>query len=156
LGYAGIQRFLGLSPDKGFSPNPVPKKHIPQLGKLCTWLYGNKEQQQRPVVRSQNPDLRNLDEVLQSGKGVAALQHGMPLEVCLKLSRGDERLLKEALVTAEQTLKEARGYMPTGYTGDKVMLQTARAVEKLATSITEEMETWHTTNGQTTQKKHTR
>ena len=154
LGYAGIQRFLGLLPDKGFLPNPVPKKHIPQLGELCAWLYGSKKQNMRPVVKSQNPDLRYLDEVLQSGKGVAALQHGMPLEVCLKLSRGDERLLKEALVTAEQTLKEARGYMPTGYTGDTVMLQTAKTVQKLAVSITEEMETWHRTNGQITPKKH--
>jgi hypothetical protein len=94
-----------------------------------------------------------LDEVLQSGKGVAALRLGMPLEVCLKLSRGDERLLREALVTAEQGLKEARGYMPTGYTGDTEMLQTAKAVHRLAASITEEMETWHKTNGQTEQKK---
>jgi hypothetical protein len=80
----------------------------------------------------------------------------MPLEVCLKLSRGDERLLREALVTAEQTLKEARGYMPTGYAGDPVMLQTARTIQKLAASITDEMETWHKTNGQTTQKKRRR
>jgi hypothetical protein len=153
LGYAGIQRFLGLSADKGFSPNPVPKGHVSQLGELCTWLYGSRKQQKRPVVQSQNPDLRYLDEVLQSGKGVAALRLGMPLDVCLKLSRGDERLLREALVAAEQALKEARGYMPTGYTGDKEMLQTAKAVQKLATSITEEMETWHETNGQTAQKK---
>ncbi len=153
LGYAGIQRFLGLSTDKGFSRNPVPKAHVQQLGELCAWLYGSKKQKKRPVVQSQNPDLRYLDEVLQSSKGVAALRLDMPLDVCLKLSRGDERLLREALVAAEQALKEARGYMPTGYAGDNEMLQTARAVQKLATSITDEMEAWRETDGQTTQKK---
>jgi len=153
LGYAGIQRFLGLSADKGFSPNPIPKGHVSQLGELCTWLYGSKRQKKRPIVQSQNPDLRYLDEVLQSGKGVAALRLDMPLDVCLKLSRGDERLLREALVAAEQALKEARGYMPTGYTGDKETLQTAKVVHKLAMSIKEEMETWHETNGKKTKKK---
>ena len=153
LGYAGIQRFLGLSANKGFARNPVPNDHVPRLSEICIWLYGSKKQQKRPVIQSQNPDLRYLDEVLQSGNGVAALRRGMPLDVCLKLSRGDERLLREALVTAEQALKEARGYMPTGYTGDREMLQTAKVVHKLAMSIKEEMETWHETNGKKTKKK---
>jgi len=147
LGYAGFQRFLALPADKGFGPNPIPKSHIGHLGEICTWLYGSKKNKTRPVVQSQNPDLRLLDEVLQTTKGVAALRQEMPLEVCLKLSRGDERLLREAMVLTEQTLKEARGYMPTGYTGDKDMLATARTVHKLAKSIADEMEAWHETNG---------
>lgn len=153
LGYAGVQRFLGLPADRGFAPNPVPKGHVAQLGELCAWLYGSKKEQKRPVVQSQNPDLRYLDEVLQSSKGVSALRLGMPLEVCLKASRGDERLLREALVAAEQALKAARGYMPTGYNGDKEMLQTARAIHKLAQSITEEMETWERPDGKAKQSK---
>ncbi len=156
LGYAGIQRFLGLSADKGFSQNPVPRGCVPQLGELCIWLYGNKKRQTRPVVQSQNPDLRNLDEVLQSNRGVSALRLGMPLDMCLKLSRGDERLLREALVAAEQALKEARGYMPTGYTGDKEMLQTAKTVSKVAIAIAEEMEGWQGKNDQTSRKKSNR
>jgi hypothetical protein len=153
LGYGGVQRFLGLPADRGFAPNPVPKSHVAQLGEVCAWLYGSKKEQKRPVVQSQNPDLRYLDEVLQSSKGVSALRLDMPLDVCLKASRGDERLLREALVTAEQTLKNARGYMSTGYNGDKEMLQTATAIRKLAQDIEEEMETWNTTDGKTMPRK---
>jgi hypothetical protein len=76
----------------------------------------------------------------------------MPLDVCLKLSRGDERLLREALVVAENALRAAKGYVPTGYTGDEDMLQTARSISKLATSVAEEMETRQESNGQTNRK----
>ena len=128
LGLAGIQGFIGLRANKGFGPDPVPASHLAQLGELCAWLYGSRKGRRRPVIRSQNPDLRNLDEVLSSKKGVAGLRQDLPLEICLKLTRGDERLLREALVVAEQALREAKGYIPTGYSGDVEMLHTARAV----------------------------
>lgn len=147
IGYGGFQRFLALPADKGFGAAPIPKARISRLGEVCRWLYGSRKNNTRPVVQSQNPDLRRLDEVLQNSKGVAALRQEMPLEVCLKLSRGDERLLREAMVLAEQTLKEARGYIPTGYTGDNDMLAAARVVRRLAESIADEMEAWPDENG---------
>ena len=52
----------------------------------------------------------------------------------------DERLLREALVLAEQTLKEARGLIPNGYKGDSDLLENARAISLLAGSIHDEME----------------
>jgi hypothetical protein len=139
LGYAGIQRFLGLTADRGFRPNPVPKSKLANVGQFCVWLYGSKQQNIRPVIRSQNPDLRNLDEVLRHRDGLAALRAGLPLETSLKASRGDDRLLREALVLAEQTLKEARGLIVTGFTSASDLLSNARAVHLLAESIHTEM-----------------
>ena len=90
LGYSGFQEFLGLASEKGFKPNPVPRSRLGHLKELCLWLYGSKEQEKAPLVRSPNPDLRNLDEVLHSENGLAALRSGLPLESALKASRGDE------------------------------------------------------------------
>lgn len=140
LGLAGMQDFLGLKAEKGFEPDPVPKKKLDNLREVCVWLYGSKSENRRPVVRSQNPDLRYLDEVLRSEDGLAALRAGLPLETCLKASRGDERLLHEAMVLAEQKLKEARGFIPTGYHGDSELLVKARAILTIAQSIYDEME----------------
>lgn len=109
LGYVGIQEFLGLTPERGFKPNPVPKSGLDNLGELCLWLYGSKAQNKPPLIRSQNPDLRNLDEVLRSENGLAGLRGGLPLETAIKASRGDERLFLEAMVLAEQKIKEAEG-----------------------------------------------
>jgi hypothetical protein len=140
LGYAGFQEFLGLTSEKGFKPNPIPKDRLDNLGEVCLWLYGSKAQEKAPLIHSQNPDLRNLDEVLKSKNGLAALRSGLPLETSLKAGRGDERLLREALVLAEQKLKEARGLVPTGYTGDAELLKKAEAVNLIAQSILDDME----------------
>lgn len=143
LGYTGIQDFLGLTAEKGFKTNPIPKTKLDNLGELCLWLYGSKEQDKAPLIRSQNPDLRNLDEVLRTENGLAALRGGLPLETSLKASRGDERLLLEAMVFAEQKLKEARGLILTGYHGDSELLRKADAISIIAQSIFEEMDAAH-------------
>ncbi len=139
LGYGGIQEFLGLKSEEGYKPDPVPKSKLSNLGELCLWLYGSKKQEKEPVVRTQNPDLRHLDEVIRSHNGIAALRAGLPLETSLKASRGDERLLREAMVLAEQKLKEARGVIITGYRGDSDLLQKAKDINQIAGKIYEEM-----------------
>ncbi len=140
LGYANIQNFLGITPEKGFGTEPVPKKKIENLKELCLWLYGSKKQNKEPAIRSQNPDLRKLDEVLGSQNGVSALRGGLPLDTSLKASRGDERLFREAMVLVEQKLKEARGLVLTGYHGDSDLLSKAKNISLIAESIFVEME----------------
>ncbi len=141
LGYENIQTFLGITPDKSFAPNPVPKPNLNKLGELCLWLYGSKKDSREPVVRSQNPDLLRLNEALGEKNGVAALRGGLPLATALKASRGDPRLLREALVLAEQHLKEARGYVPLGFTGnDSELLSKAKGIAIIAQTIADEME----------------
>jgi hypothetical protein len=140
LGYSNIQTFLGLPADKGFSPNPVAKKHLDHLRELCLWLYGSKKLKKEPVVRSQNPDLRNLDETLATPNGIAALRSGLPLETSLNASRGDERLLREAIIVAEQKMKDARGLVLTGFVGDSDLLNRAKAIQTIANSLFEEMQ----------------
>jgi hypothetical protein len=135
LGYSGIQEFLGLGPDQGFSKNPVPEENVENLIQLCRWLYGSKADRMPPVIRSQNPDLRQLDEVLRSKDGEIALRSGLALDTALNISRGDKRLLREALVLGEQKLREARGLVDTGYEGEEDLLKKARDIEKLARGI---------------------
>jgi hypothetical protein len=140
LGYSNIQAFLGLPAEKGFQENPVPKTHLENLRELCLWLYGSKKENKEPVIRSQNPDLRKLDETLGNKTGIASLRSGLPLETSLKASQGDERLFREAMVVAEVKLKDARGYVLTGFTGDADLLNRARTIQTLAESIFAEME----------------
>ncbi len=138
LSYRGFQEFLKLSQDK-LKPNPVSKTKLKELGELCEWLYGSKQKEIQPLIERQNPDLRRLEEVLQGKNGVAALRRGMPLSVALDISRGDERLFRESMVSAKQELQEARGKMITGYEGETDLLETAKDVNKLAENIYKEM-----------------
>lgn len=141
LGYAGIQAFLGLPRgDRTIGKRrPVPSDHIHQLGELLVWLYGRKSDNTPPVVQSQNPDLRRLDEVLRSKEATAALRKGLPLTVSLDISKGDELVFRESLVGAKQNLQKARGTVLTGYDGSGDLLQTADDIVELSTSVREDM-----------------
>lgn len=139
LDYPGVEKFLGLPPDDGFRQRPVPPSKMKNLGELCIWLYGSKSRGKPPVVESQNPDLRILDDVLLSKDGVAALRRGLPLTVARDIGKGDEKLFREALVAAKQSLQEARGKLLTGYKGEIDLLVTAQEISELAGSIREEM-----------------
>jgi hypothetical protein len=143
LGYSGIQEFLGLprGEDKTVGKRrPVPRAHVKHLGEFLTWLYGRKSDSTAPVVQSQNPDLRNLDTVLKSAQAVAALRKGLPLAVSLEISKGDDRVFRESLVAAKQNLQSARGRVLSGYQGNEDLLETARDIAELSSSLLDEME----------------
>jgi hypothetical protein len=63
----GYRDFLGLPEEwraDDPTPNPVPKKYLENLKQLLIWLYGSKSDQIKPVILSQNPDIKNLAAVL--------------------------------------------------------------------------------------------
>jgi len=141
LGYVGIQGFLGLPRgDRTIGKRrPVPPERIRQLGEFLVWLYGRESDGTLPVIRSQNPDLRRLDEVLKNKEATAALRKGLPLSVSLEISKGDERVFRESLVSAKQSLQKARGTVLTGYDGNEDLRQTAEDVLELSRSLIEDM-----------------
>lgn len=139
LDYPGIEKFLGLPRDDGYKQKPVPQSKVRNLGELCIWLYGSKSRGKSPVVESQNPDLRILDDVLLSKDGVAALRRGLPLTVARDIEKGDEKLFREAIIAAKQSLQEARGKLLTGYKGEIDLIATAQDISELAGKIHEEM-----------------
>ena len=130
---------MGIIPKKEYTPTPVPQKKLSELGELCLWLYGSKSKHKAPLVKSQNPDLRYLDEALQSKDGEAALRSELGIEVALKISRGENRLLRESLVLAEQTLREVRGLVLDGYEGEEDLIRKSEAIHLLSDRILDEM-----------------
>jgi len=140
LDYEGIASFIRLQEESAEAREPVPKGRIQQLGEVCTWLFGDKGLSKPPVVESQNPHLRQLDEVLKSQKGVASLRAGLPLGVALEVSYGDERVFQSALIQAKEALQKARGTLTTGFEGDEDLLRLGRDVLDLARDLYEEMD----------------
>lgn len=142
LGYANIRKFLGLPVGERTigKQKPVPKKHEKELGELLVWLYGKRSEDIRPVVESQNPDLRRLDEVLGAETSTIALRKGLPLPVALDISKGDDRVLRESLIAAKQALQKARGTVVTAYKGQGELLEMAADISTLAQTLLNDME----------------
>lgn len=66
------RHYLGLPESTGLlDENPVDQDHRDQLMQLMVWLYG--QDRQPAVIRSQNPDLKRLAEVLPNRTAVAML-----------------------------------------------------------------------------------
>ena len=135
LGYDGITGFLSLESSDPENPDPVPGDRITELGELCVWLYGDRKREIPPVVKSQNPHLRQLDEVLKSKEAVAALRAGNELSLALDLGRPPAAVLEESLRNAKRELQRARDYMATGYNGSGELLIAVGTTTDLAYDI---------------------
>jgi len=140
LDYEGIASFIDLRDESAESSTPVPKARLKDLGELCRWLYGDKTLDLPPQVESQNPHLRQLNEVLQSKQAIASLRAGLPLSVALDVSYGDERVFHSSLVQAKEALQKARGTMSTGFHGEKDLLQLAEQITDLACDLLDDMD----------------
>lgn len=139
LGYEGIREFLGIKNGSRNERRPVPKAKIKALAQLLVWLYGSREGNIQPLVQTQNPHLRQLDEALRSPRGIAALRSHQSLQSAVNAARGDARLLLDSLIGAEKNLREAKGYFSTGYSGQQDVVETINNVRSLAVSLEEEL-----------------
>ncbi len=140
LDYEGISSFIKLRDESDESSEPVPPRRIKALGELCTWLFGDKSLDLPPKVESQNPHLRQLNEVLRSEEATASLRAGLPLSSALEVSYGDERVFHNALIQAKDALQKARGTLSTGYHGEDELLRLGNTIIELANDLVDEME----------------
>lgn len=133
LGYENIRKFLALNTSDRTKRNPVKPKKKKELGELLEWIYGDKSQKIEPRMRSQNPDLRILDQSIGSPRGLKALRSGLPLQDAKDASDGEEVLLDTAIRQAKYHLQRAHAYFPLGFdSDDDEMAQTIAEVAKLA------------------------
>lgn len=144
--YTGIQRegirdFISLPSAEEENKNPVPKEKLENLGELLEWMYGSKRNETQAVIKSQNPDLKYLDNVLKSKEGTYALRSGESLSYAYELSRSSDSLFEENLLATKRTLQKARAHLTTGYEGEENLLKVAGSVANLADDLYREMET---------------
>ena len=139
IGYDGIASFIGLSPETEEAEDPVPAQKRDELRELCLWLYGSRKLEVRPVIRSQNPDLRNLDSVVAHREAVAALRAGRELSLAVEISKPASTVFEASLHAAKRELTKARSLLSTGYDGSEQLLRVADDVADLANDLYEEM-----------------
>jgi hypothetical protein len=140
LDYAGFQQHLGLRKDAGYETNPIAKEYLDNLKELMVWLFGSREENKAPVVKSQNPDLKRLDDVLKNEKALTALRAGLGLEVAHQLSEGDDIRFRESLTRAKYELQQSKGLVVTGFRGERDLVNLVEDISDIAKSLLLEME----------------
>lgn len=134
-----FQRFLGITQDRWTKPSPVPKSKFGELEELMTWLYGRRSTNTQPAVRTQNPDLNMLRNVISKPAALSLLRSRHSLDAAYETSIGDKRRFRDALTVSKEELQKAKSTVTTGYTGESDLMETADDIVALASTIRAEM-----------------
>ncbi len=134
----GYRRYLGLDDEsRSAEPkeNPVSADRFPELQQLMLWLFGSDSDAVPAVIRSQNPHIKQLGEVLDNPKARKIMLESNDLpraysEVDSPL-RQFERSLVQAHGATEDSLKKA-----SAYTGeDRTLLELAEEIQRNAGNL---------------------
>ena len=110
LSYSEFTDYLGMPrPQRNEDPSrdPVDRDHYRELGFILKWLYGSKEQEIQPVVRSQNPDLGKVRDVLKSKSGTRVLEQTSDLADALITSTPKDIRFSKHIIEANKELRSA-------------------------------------------------
>ena len=140
LDYEGFRAFLKLANKESETEDPVNRSRLKELGEVCIWLWGDSRDKTPPLIKTQNPNLRQLDRVLASSQAVATLRLNQGLEVAYEVSKGDDIVFSEALQDAKNSLVKAQGRVSSGYKGEPHLLDLAEIVAGMADDLLHTME----------------
>ena len=141
--YTAISRtdymnYLGLGKSwAGLKPNLelVPEDKLECLGFVLVWMFGSKEKGKKPLVRTQNPDIKRLGEVLDDKNALRILRSEENLDEAHMATKSSEDNLYDSLRNAQRHLAIAATNLD-GYDGkDSGLLRMAKNVANAAKAI---------------------
>lgn len=142
--------FLGLEEAwTRFDPkqDPIPKENLDRLREVLRWLYGSKESDIRPVILSQNPDIRRLGEVLENPEALTELRASRSLDEAHFSTAPANQRFSESLIRARSEVRDASNNL-RGFDGREQslvgiaedILETARALHARMAEKVKEVE----------------
>ncbi len=140
LQYKGFSSYLSLRDEEEDTTEFVPKEKLENLEEVLLWLYGSKKADIEPIIQSENPDLRQLEAVLQHTEAVAALGADGSLAKALELTIPRESLFEEELFSIKRGLVHARGLATEGFDGSDPILDLAKSISRLAQDLNLDLE----------------
>lgn len=137
MNYESMQRYLELDLSEA-KQNPVPEDKLDKLEEVLTWILGSKKKSLPAVVKSQNPGIRQLCQVLEKPDAVQLLRAGNTLEVAFEGSKEGVDVLYEAIVDARNKLEKALSKIAS-YDGNEDLLKTVINLADSADSLYKSM-----------------
>ena len=134
---ASVREFLGVADEDPSSPpqkNPIPKNHLPQLGQMMSWLYGQEQKNEPTLIQSQNPDLNILSKVLGHPEGKKMLLAQRDLGVAYARVEPASTRFEDALMKAAKQCEDASALI-AGFDGDPTLLKVAEGIQRTVRSL---------------------
>ena len=89
--------------------NPVPPDKLDRLRKILVWIYGSKKDDVLPVVKTQNPDIKRLGEVLDNNEGRLVLEVTCDLDAAYTTTVPVDSQFAASLIRARSSIRNAAG-----------------------------------------------
>ena len=127
--------YLGLGPAWARhepEPNQIPEENLAELHQVLVWIFGSKKDDTPPVVRSQNPDIKRLGEVLAHAEGRLVLEATRDLDAAHASTEPVDRQFTASLIRARDDLLEAAGSLRAYDGRDQSLLDIAEDVKETA------------------------
>jgi hypothetical protein len=116
IGYSETKEYLEISDPPDFHV-PIPLANREKAKQLFRWIFGHSEERILAVVKSQNPDLRNLNKAISKPAGIEALNRGLDVRIASEVAEGADKIVLRYLTEANLSLKEAVGRFMSAYKG---------------------------------------
>lgn len=121
-----VRKYLNLTTDLTdvLPENPVPESNRVHLNTFMEWLYGQGAERP-PVLRSQNPDLNRIADVLTNEKATLLLERTRNLDVAYEEVIPKSSRFVDALYDAIKSAEKAAG-LHAFYSGDAAQYEAAQ------------------------------
>ena len=87
--------------------NPIQDEFLDHLRELLNWIYGSEKYEIDPVVRSQNPDIARLADVLKNQSALSILRSSQSLDEAYESILPPDYRLTNSLRKARDGIREA-------------------------------------------------
>ena len=132
----GVRRHMHI-PDPGDlseqTTEPVEMGAEEKVAEVISWLFGDLEKQEKPVIR-ESRQIDQLGHVLLNAEGTQTLRETRDLDLALDISGGDPDRMKGALQQARRALILANG-QAFQFAGDAEMIEVAQKVDEVLRQI---------------------
>jgi hypothetical protein len=122
------------------APDPVPVERLDELRKMLVWIYGSKSTDELSVVRSQNPDIKNLGEVLVHTEARNLLETTHNLDQAHETTEAIDKKLTGSLFRARDAVRDASASLRAYDGRDKSLLDVAEDIKVQSDSVHARME----------------
>lgn len=104
-----FQSALGMTSGWSNKPKlkPIASSNLQALGEILTYLYGSVSADRQSLIKSQNPDLKDIGLAIASPKARLILQNGGDLDDARDALKSPSEALLDALVSVNLRLRRA-------------------------------------------------
>ena len=121
-------------------PNPVPADRTRELRQVLRWIYGSRLDDEKPVVKRQNPDIKRLGEVLAKPEAVHELRVSRNLDRAHEVAEPVTARFTKSLIDARRALQAAVGSVRAYDGRDESLLGIAEDAKETADLLHSRME----------------